>query len=115
MMNRIRTVVMAAAASVALGAATATAGAQAKAAAYNLADGSFTGRREYAYYGFVKVAAEVTGGRLTNVRVLEYPRDNGTSRYINGIALPYLIREAVQSQSGSVDLISGATFTSDAF
>jgi len=106
---------MAAAASVALAAATATADAQARAAAYNLADGSFTGRREYAYYGWMRVRAIVSGGRLRDVRILEYPNDNGTSRYINGVALPYLIREAVNVQSSRVDLISGATFTSDAF
>ncbi len=106
---------MAMAASAALGVSTMAAGAQARLAAYGLADGTYTGNREYAYYGFVRVRAVVSGGKLTTVKVLEYPNDNGRSRYINSVALPYLIQEAVQTQSGNVDLVSGATFTSDAF
>jgi uncharacterized protein with FMN-binding domain len=80
-----------------------------------LADGRFVGRREYAFYGYVKVQATVQSGRLTNISVLEYPNDNGRSHYINNVALPYLVQEAVDAQSSSVDLISGATFTSEAF
>jgi uncharacterized protein with FMN-binding domain len=101
-------------ASAALG-VSANAGAEARLAAYGLADGTYTGRREYAYYGWMRVRAIVSGGRLRDVRILEYPSDNGTSRYINSVALPYLIQEAVQMQSSRVDLVSGATFTSDAF
>ncbi len=82
---------------------------------YTLKDGAFTGKREYAFYGYVKVQAIVKNGSLTDVKVLEYPNDNGRSHYINGIALPYLIQEAVGAQSYKVDFISGATFTSDAF
>ncbi len=89
--------------------------AAARTAAYRLADGNYAGRREYAYYGFVKVQAVVRNGRLTDVRVLQYPSDNGTSQSINQIALPYLIQEAVNVQSFRIDLISGATFTSIAF
>jgi uncharacterized protein with FMN-binding domain len=80
-----------------------------------LTDGRFAGRREYAYYGYVKVEATVRNGRLTDVNVLEYPNDNGRSHYINNVALPYLVQEAVDAQSANVDLISGATFTSEAF
>ena len=114
-MNRIKTLVAAAVAGAAL-AVSSAADAQARMAAYGgLADGSYTGRREYAYYGYIRVRAVVSRGKLTDVKVLEYPSDNGTSRYINSVALPYLVQEAVQVQSGKVDLVSGATFTSDAF
>jgi uncharacterized protein with FMN-binding domain len=84
-------------------------------AAARLADGTYDGRREYAYYGYVKVQAVVSNGRLSDVRLYEYPNDNGRSHYINSVALPYLIQEAVGAQSWKVDLISGATFTSEAF
>jgi uncharacterized protein with FMN-binding domain len=114
MKNQTRRLISAAAAGAALALST-TASAQARMTAYGLSDGRYTGRREYAYYGFVRVEALVNRGRLSNVRVLEYPHDNGTSRYINGVALPYLIREAVHAQTHRVDLISGATFTSVAF
>jgi uncharacterized protein with FMN-binding domain len=78
-------------------------------------DGTYTGTRSYAYYGFIKVQAVIKNRTLTDVTVLEYPNDNGRSHYINNVALPYLIQEAVDAQSYKVDFISGATFTSDAF
>ncbi len=84
-------------------------------ASARLADGTYDGRREYAYYGYVKVQAVIKDGKLADVRMWEYPNDNGRSHYINTIALPYLIQEAVDAQSWKVDLISGATFTSAAF
>jgi uncharacterized protein with FMN-binding domain len=84
-------------------------------AAYSLKDGTFTGKREYAYYGYVKVQAIIRNGSLTDVKILEYPNDNGRSHYINNVALPYLIQEAVDAQTYKVDFISGATFTSSAF
>ena len=114
MKKRVRSFIAAATAAASLG-ITGMAWGAGRTVAYGLTDGRFTGRRVYAYYGFVRVEAMVRGGRLANVRVLEYPHDNSTSRYINGVALPYLIQEAVGAQSSRVDLISGATFTSDAF
>lgn len=77
--------------------------------------GRFTGPTVNAYYGYVKVQAVVDKGKLQNVVVLEHPNDNGTSRYINSVALPYLVKEAVQTQSANINLISGATFSSEAF
>jgi uncharacterized protein with FMN-binding domain len=81
----------------------------------SLKTGTFTGKREYAYYGYVKVQAVIQNGSLADIKVVEYPSDNGRSRYINSIALPYLIQESVSANSWRVDLISGATFTSVAF
>ncbi len=82
---------------------------------YGLTDGSYTGQREYAFYGYVRVQAIVQNGKIQQVRVLEHPNDNGTSRYINSIAMPYLVQEAVQAQNTNVSLISGATLSSEAF
>ncbi len=84
-------------------------------ASFNTTSGTFTGQREYAYYGYVQVQAVVQKGRLQKVKVLEHPNDNGTSRYINSVAMPYLVKEAVQAQSSRVSLISGATLSSEAF
>lgn len=78
-------------------------------------DGSYTGPSENAYYGFVQVKATVSGGKLTSVSFLEYPNDNPTSQSINSQAIPYLQQEAIQAQSANVDIISGATYTSQAF
>jgi uncharacterized protein with FMN-binding domain len=114
--NRTRKRIIAAAAASALGLAVSTsAGAQARAVNAALGSGTFTGRREYAYYGWVQVRAVVTNGMVKDIKILEYPNDNGRSQYINSVALPYLIQETVGSRSWKVDLISGATFTSVAY
>jgi len=81
----------------------------------NYQDGTYTGQRAYAFYGYVQVRATVQNGRLQNVRVLEHPNHNGTSRYINSVAIPYLVQEAINVQDARVNLISGATLTSRAF
>ena len=106
---------IASAAALLLAGAGAASAAPATKVAYALKDGTFTGKREYAFYGYLKVEAVIKNGSLTDVKILEYPNDNGRSHYINSIALPYLIQEAVDAQSYKVDFISGATFTSDAF
>ncbi len=81
----------------------------------SMTDGNYVGAREYAYYGYVQVEVIVQNGKIQNVKVLEYPNDNGTSRYINSIAQPYLVQEAVQAQSANINYISGATLSSQAF
>ncbi len=96
-------------------AVTAAASAQAKSLNAAASSGTFTGNRQYAYYGYVKVQAVVANGAVSHIRILEYPNDNGRSQYINSIALPYLIQETVGGNTWKVDLISGATFTSVAY
>lgn len=78
-------------------------------------DGTYIGPVVDAYYGNVQVEAIVQGGKITTVQFLDYPQDRRTSRFINQQATPWLTEEAVQVQSANVDLISGATFTSQAF
>lgn len=78
-------------------------------------DGIYTGSSADAYYGNVRVQATIQGGKLANVQFLDYPSDRGTSREINGQAMPYLKQEAIQAQSANVDIVSGATDTSLAF
>ncbi|MFA6354452.1 MAG: FMN-binding protein [Candidatus Paceibacterota bacterium] len=78
-------------------------------------DGSYTGTTADAYYGNVQVAATIQGGRLTDVQFLQYPSDRRTSIQINTQAMPYLITEAIQAQNAQVDIVSGATDTSNAF
>jgi uncharacterized protein with FMN-binding domain len=47
--------------------------------------------------------------------VLQYPSDRRTSIAINRRALPVLRSEAIAAQSANVDIVSGATLTSEAF
>lgn len=78
-------------------------------------NGTYTGSVADAFYGNVQVQAVVTNGQLSNVNVLQYPSDRGTSREINGIAMPELVQEAIQAQGANVNIISGATQSSEAF
>ena len=45
----------------------------------------------------------------------QYPNDRDESVQINQAAMPQLKQEAIQAQSSNVDVISGATQTSQAF
>jgi uncharacterized protein with FMN-binding domain len=79
-------------------------------------DGQYTGKSFPAdRYGNVQIEAIITNGQLADFKILDYPYDRSTSRRISQIAIPYLMQEAVQAQNASIDLISGATYTSEAF
>lgn len=78
-------------------------------------DGSYTGSVADAYYGNVQVKATISGGKITDVTFLQYPDTHQTSVYINQQAMPYLQQEAIKAQSSNVNIVSGATYTSQAF
>lgn len=78
-------------------------------------DGQYTGPAADAYYGNIQVRVTIAGGKISNVEFLQYPHDRMTSMHINSQAMPYLKQEAIQAQSSSVDGVSGATDTSQAF
>ena len=81
----------------------------------HIKDGVYTGSEVDAYYGLVKVQTTIQGGKIADVQFLEYPRDRRTSVRINSIAVPDLQQESIQAQTANVDIISGATLTSEAF
>jgi len=95
----------------------ATAQATAEATAEGLyKDGQYTGTSVQAErYGNVQVIAIIQDGKLANFQFNEYPYERSLSLRISQVALPELMQEAVQAQNASVDIISGATFTSEAF
>jgi uncharacterized protein with FMN-binding domain len=78
-------------------------------------DGTYTGDPGDAIWGKVVVEAVITGGRISAVQILEYPDHRSLSQSINAEALPVLIHEAIASQRAQVDVVTGATDTSDAF
>lgn len=78
-------------------------------------DGTYTGDAADAFYGMIQVQATISAGRITNVQFLQYPNDRGTSIEINQQADPMLAQEAIQTQSANVDIVSGATDSSQAF
>lgn len=78
-------------------------------------DGSYTGPVEDAFYGNVQVQVSIANGKISSVQFLQHPSDNLHSVAVNDVAMPNLQQEAIQAQSASVDIVSGATATSQAF
>lgn len=66
-------------------------------------------------YGTVQVAVTLSGTRLTNVRALALPNGDSQTDEINAQAGPLLAQEALAAQTGNVDTISGASYTSDGY
>jgi uncharacterized protein with FMN-binding domain len=66
-------------------------------------------------WGPVQVTITVTDGRVTAVDVPRYPTGNGKDRQINASALPILTKETLTAQSADIDMVSGATVTSEGY
>jgi uncharacterized protein with FMN-binding domain len=78
-------------------------------------DGMYTGSAADAFYGTIQVQATIQNGKITDVQFLQYPKDRDDSVQINQSAMPQLKQEAIQAQSANVDIVSGATDSSQAF
>jgi uncharacterized protein with FMN-binding domain len=78
------------------------------------ADGTYTGSQVNALYGVVQVKLVVQGGQISDVQVLSHPTGNHSDQ-INARAVPLLTQEAISKQSANVQVVSGATLTSNAF
>lgn len=78
-------------------------------------DGNYTGSAADAYYGTIQVKATIANGKLSDVEFLQYPNDQKESVEVNEAAMPTLKQEAIKSQNADVDIVSGATQTSEAF
>jgi uncharacterized protein with FMN-binding domain len=63
----------------------------------------------------VQVEITVANGKITTVNVPVYPTDNPKDQEINSHALPELIQETLDAQSANIDMVSGATVTSDGY
>jgi uncharacterized protein with FMN-binding domain len=66
-------------------------------------------------WGPVQVEITVKAGKITDVNVARYPHGNHRDAEINSYALPILMQETMDAQSAEIDMISGATVTSDGY
>jgi uncharacterized protein with FMN-binding domain len=83
--------------------------------ASGMTDGTFTGGAANTRYGPVQVQITVSGGVIADVQVIDYPNSNREDQQINGRALPVLVSETTQAQSSQIDMVSGATYTSQGY
>ncbi len=74
-----------------------------------------TGPKVNTRWGPVQVAITVVSGKITAVSVPVYPSGNGKDHEINSYALPILIDETVKAQTASIDMVSGATVSSQGY
>jgi uncharacterized protein with FMN-binding domain len=66
-------------------------------------------------YGTVQVRVQLSGNTITDVTPLQMPFDREHSAEISQQAEPYLRQESLQAQSAQIDIVSGATYTSDSY
>jgi uncharacterized protein with FMN-binding domain len=65
-------------------------------------------------YGAIQVEIVVAGGQVQDVVSIQLPTGRRSGQ-ISTAAAPILREEALQAQSASINTVSGATYTSDAY
>lgn len=76
---------------------------------------TYTGQVAQTAYGPLQVAVEVSGGSISKVSVLQYPDSSPRDAQINSYALPILVDETVKAGSADIQMVSGATYTSNGY
>lgn len=79
------------------------------------ATGTFTGPVLQTPYGPVQVAVAEQSGRIADVKALQLPTEHPQSLYISERVAPLLREEVLQAQSAQINIVSGATFTSEGY
>jgi uncharacterized protein with FMN-binding domain len=76
---------------------------------------SYTGDAVNTRYGPVQVQIGLKNGKVVSSEAVVYPMNDPRDRQINSYAIPALNSEAASNSSASIDMISGATFTSEGY
>ena len=78
-------------------------------------DGTYTGAAETTRFGTTQVKVTISGGRITEIATVQLNQADPRSYQISVGAAPTLRSEVLAKQSAAVDVVSGATYTSDAY
>ncbi len=76
---------------------------------------TYTGSVAQTRWGPVQVEITASNGKITAVDVVEYPQGNPKDAEINARALPILVDSTLSAQSAQIDMVSGATITSEGY
>jgi uncharacterized protein with FMN-binding domain len=76
---------------------------------------SCTGDAVNTRYGPVQVQIGLKNGKVVSSEAVVYPMNDPRDQQINSYAIPALNSEAASNSSASIDMISGATFTSEGY
>ncbi|MCR6689078.1 FMN-binding protein [Cellulomonas sp.] len=79
------------------------------------ADGTYTGGVAQTRWGPVQVEITVEQGSITSAQAVQYPDDNPRDQAINAYAVPQLNSEVIAAQNAQIDMVSGATVTSEGY
>ncbi len=74
-----------------------------------------TGENVSYRYGTIEVRITDQGGKITAITIPSETATDPRSESINSQAIPILTQEALKAQGMNFDVVSGATYTSDAF
>ena len=74
-----------------------------------------TGSVAQTQWGPVQVQLTLQDRTITRVTVLQYPNGNQTDEQINAYALPILVDQTTTAQGAGIDMVSGATVTSNGY
>ena len=61
------------------------------------------------------VRVVISNGHISDVQAVTLPTDRAESAYISSVVGPMLRTEVLQAQSANIDIISGATYTSQSY
>jgi uncharacterized protein with FMN-binding domain len=77
--------------------------------------GTVTGTAADTRWGPVQVKVTFASGKITAADVVEQPDSNNRDQEINAEAVPQLVQETLQAQNAQIDMVSGATYTSEGY
>jgi uncharacterized protein with FMN-binding domain len=66
-------------------------------------------------YGPVQVAVTEEAGKIVDVKALQMPTEHALSQEISEHVAPMLRTEVLQAQNAEINVISGATYTSESY
>jgi uncharacterized protein with FMN-binding domain len=66
-------------------------------------------------WGPVQVKITVSNGKITSATAVVYPQNNPRDLEINATAIPTLQQESVGQNTANIDMVSGATYTSEGY
>jgi uncharacterized protein with FMN-binding domain len=66
-------------------------------------------------FSIITIRVTLTGGELTKVETVDLSGDNARTEAINNRAEPILREEALKAGSADIDVVSGATYTSQSY
>ena len=74
-----------------------------------------TGASADTRWGPVQVKITVVNGKITSAQAVDYPQNNSRDQEINSFAIPQLQQETIDAGSANIDMVSGATYTSQGY